>query len=36
MITTFHEGKGSKLGKEVIIYYKACDSIIKEFINTKE
>ena len=32
MVTTFHEGKGAKLGKEITIYYKACDSIIKEFI----
>lgn len=34
IITTFkQEDNKLTLGKEIIIYYKACDSLIKEFIN---
>ena len=32
MITTFKQDNKSELGKEIIIYYKACDDIIKGFI----
>ena len=35
LITTFYPEKGSKLGKEIVIYYKSCDSILKEFIEGK-
>ena len=34
IITTFkQEDKKCELGKEIIIYYRACDDLIKEFIN---
>jgi len=33
IITTFKQDKKSELGKEIIIYYKTCDDLIKEFIN---
>ena len=33
VITTFKQDNKSELGKEITIYYKACDDLIKEFIN---
>ncbi len=33
IITTFKQDKKSELGKEIIIYYRACDDLIKDFIN---
>ena len=36
LITTFKPASGSTYNKEIIIYYKSCDSIIKEFMKEKD